>query len=596
MSFPWLDFERSAAAILLLLCAAGVAGLWLLRPVWRWLCGPMFGYEMVRLARNGRTILLRVLFAVLVLAGIAILMPSASAPQSNDLAVFANRFSNAFLYLQAGIVFLLVPLYFGGALSSEKERGNHDFFMVTDLTSRELVLGKFAAHAVHMIGMLLAGLPVLAMTQVWGGVNLLHIVAGYAVVFITIFSMGGLAMMCSALQSRTTTAVACAYCLSFLFSVVGMCQPLWHLSSPFAFLARLDMQMAELDASLSSDIAPLDSAKAAVSQMRDSLALYGAVHGLVGTTCLAIASRNVRPRVQRYPERVVKLLAASIPATALEGTGFTLETLLRGKLPAIGNNPIAWKERYIGSSGAGFLFDVGWFYFYVVVAGTGLIRLLSIGSALYAEVSHGVTLALRAIVEFVFILLLIRLGFHASSTISREREQGTLETLLSLPLSTSSILGSKILGILLRRWNMFLGLAVVCGIAMITKVFHPLTPIWLIVAIAVHCVFAISLGIFLSTICRSTVRARIVWFAIMLFLTLGTALMAFASEGPDSYVWEAIGIGANAPLAIWWLMLRRLSDASIGGAIEVGLAFYALAAALLFFASRWKVARSGAGI
>jgi len=579
---------------LLLLCAAGVAGLWLLRPVWRWLCGPMFGYEMVRLARNGRTILLRVLFAVLVLAGIAILMPSAAAPQSNDLAAFANRFSNAFLYLQAGIVFLLVPLYFGGALSSEKERGNHDFFMVTDLTSRELVLGKFAAHAVHMIGMLLAGLPVLAMTQVWGGVDLLHVVAGYAAVFITIFSMGGFAMMCSALQARTTTAVACAYGFSLLASVVCMCQPLWHLSSPFAFLARLDMQVAEFDSSLHSDIAPLDSAKAALVEMRNSIALYAAVHGLVGTTCLAIAIRNIRPKLQRIPDSVVKVLAASPPIPMPESPVLTIETLLRGKLPAIRNNPIAWKERYIGSSGAGFLFDVGWFYFYVVVAGTGLIGLLSMGSSLYAEVRYGVALALRAIVEFVFILLLVRLGFHASSTISREREQGTLETLLSLPLSTGSILGSKILGILQRRWNMFLGLAIVCATAILTKAFHPLTPIWLVVAIAIHSAFAISLGLFLSTIFRSTIRARIVWLVTMIGLTFGTAMLAFASEGPGSYVWEAIGVGTNAPLTIWWLMFRRLSDAPLGGTIEIGLALYGLAAGLLFLASRWRLARCGA--
>ena len=124
-----------------------------------------------------------------------------------QLAHFAGSFAVVILALQGVAVLLLTPAYLAGAIAEERERRTLELLFTTHLTDREVVLGKLFSRLTHLAGVLLAGLPVLSMLQLWGGVSLSVLLAGFAVTGLTLLSVGGVSMLCSVLCRTSLGAV-----------------------------------------------------------------------------------------------------------------------------------------------------------------------------------------------------------------------------------------------------------------------------------------------------------------------------------------------------------------------------------------------------
>src|SRR5476651_1759904 len=114
--------------------------------------------------------------------------------------------------------------------------------------------------------------------------------------------------------------------------------------------------------------------------------------------------------------------------------------------------------------------------------------------------------------------LVLGTGFRLAGSVSREREQQTLESLLTIPLSRAELLTAKWIGGVLRtrRFLMasaFMGLAT-CLIAELPVLVWILLP----ATILLHTIFAANLGLFFSVICRSTTRANVCFALVLLIL------------------------------------------------------------------------------
>ena len=72
----------------------------------------------------------------------------ADAAEPSRLDRFGETFLFAFLLIQQAAVLLLTPVYAGGAVAEEKEKGRLDFLLTTPLGRWELVAGKLAARLV----------------------------------------------------------------------------------------------------------------------------------------------------------------------------------------------------------------------------------------------------------------------------------------------------------------------------------------------------------------------------------------------------------------------------------------------------------------
>src|SRR3954470_23033174 len=172
----------------------------------------VFWYELLRTSRRGRPALVRGLYALALLSALGTVFVRWFGPgplaldqvlaigprlPPRDLARFAREFTDAFLVVQLAAVLLLTPAYAAGAVAEERQRGTLDDLLVTDLSAAAIVLGKLGARWLHVAGGLLTGLPVLSLAQLWGGIDLGQLLAGFAVTALTSFTLTALSLFCS---------------------------------------------------------------------------------------------------------------------------------------------------------------------------------------------------------------------------------------------------------------------------------------------------------------------------------------------------------------------------------------------------------------
>jgi hypothetical protein len=146
-----------------------------------------------------------------------------------------------------------------------------------------------------------------------------------------------------------------------------------------------------------------------------------------------------------------------------------------------------------------------------------------------------VRLAVLKASAFALVLIAIvwcwDLAFGAAACVCRERERGTLDTLLTLPVSRAAVLGVKWLGAVLASGC---GHAIVFLVAMNLGIGAiPLrNSALLLCVLAVQVAFLASLGVRVSVSARTTLRAQV---------TMAFLLLLFFGSG-----WVASGVDAGA--------------------------------------------------
>ncbi|HMC67199.1 MAG TPA: hypothetical protein VKI65_19845, partial [Gemmataceae bacterium] len=240
-----------------LVLAASVLGVAVTRRHGLLLVGPLFFFDLVRLARRGRSTLLRCVYALVLFGGLWFTYsnrfphidvigrafdqgPTLPARKVNE---FALEFVVAILVVQGAAALVLTPAYLAGAVAEEKERKSLALLFTTDLRDREIVLGKLFGRLTHLAGVLFTGLPILSLTQLLGGVDIRVVVSGFIVTGMTLLSAGGVSILCSVLCRRVLSAVLLSYGFVILFSSGCLCTPVHAASSPMAFMLELSRRL-----------------------------------------------------------------------------------------------------------------------------------------------------------------------------------------------------------------------------------------------------------------------------------------------------------------------------------------------------------------
>src|SRR5207248_2733193 len=116
----------------------------------------------------------------------------------NESSRFGERFALTVLLALMGVALFVTPVYACGGISEEKERRTLDFLLATDLSAREIVFGKFLGRVLLLLTVLSAGLPVLGLALLLGGVDPEFLLAGF-----------GLVLTTAALTAAVSVAAAC---------------------------------------------------------------------------------------------------------------------------------------------------------------------------------------------------------------------------------------------------------------------------------------------------------------------------------------------------------------------------------------------------
>jgi len=176
--------------------------------------------------------------------------------------VFANRRSGPMVFEICSISILLGCLLIGAmdtadCISRERREGTLGLLFLTNLSSAEIVAGKFCSKGLALIYPLLATLPILALPVLLGGITFGHFWRTVLALVNAIFFAMAAGFMASALCVRQFPAVAAAAGLALFFGtgLAGVAAILRNLGCP-AFVADTVAAFCPLRTLIAADKGP----------------------------------------------------------------------------------------------------------------------------------------------------------------------------------------------------------------------------------------------------------------------------------------------------------------------------------------------------
>lgn len=396
---------------------------------------------------------------------------------AKDLQKFAANFSLTFFVVQLTVALLLTPIFVAGSVFEERDTRSGEVLLTTDLTRREVFYGKFLARTVQVMMVVAAGMPVLALTLLWGGVAVEFIIIGYVTTFFCIFSSGAIAASVAGSSETFREGVLKAYAYILVFDV------LIFPASPYLLIAF------------------------AAGQPGSAIclgAIFVPVQFVITLVSLAHGLRWLRLAMLRQRRRVTAELAAE---------------MARRKPPVAEENPLFWKERHVG--GANEVLSATMVTCSIGGA-IGLLILILLGSNVFPPgwVAMYITPVLIGSCAVV-------VGLSAAGAVARERQKNTLIDLFMIPGGRREIMRAKLLGAFWNaRWLLALllfqfPLAALSGAPLVSI---PL----LLIASATFLLFSAGLGIWLSVRCRNLLNSNAAWMGFSSLFLIGSFLFADA--------------------------------------------------------------------
>jgi ABC-type transport system involved in multi-copper enzyme maturation permease subunit len=379
--------------------------------------------ELRAAARRWQTYAVRVGFIVALAIALTVVWNSKVADRNrlsvSQMAMAGETFYYALVGTQLTLILLAAPAATAGAVCIDKSRGCLLQLLVTDLSSAEIVLGKLAANLTPVFSLLLAGLPVLGAATLIGGIEPWTVFGALFIsVGVTVFGCS-LALLLSVWAGKTHEVLVASYAV--LATALLAC-PVWVLAveiggtpgaSAPGWLRKANPYWLAF--------APYSNPFSSV--WVDPLLFFA---GCVATSAvfMLLAIFTVRRAAIRYGAVVAR------PVRAQGGRAFGL-----WPAPSLDGNPVLWNEwrrrqpsRWLRA--IWFLFRIGAVSVSAIAVGLGMFRfrftdLIPITNA------------------FIVVIGLLLFSVSAVTSLTEERVRGSLDVLLTTPLSTRSIVKAK---------------------------------------------------------------------------------------------------------------------------------------------------------
>lgn len=361
----------------------------------------------------------------------------------------AQRGAGAFTVIsfgQVGLLCLITPIFMAGAIAQESSPRTWDILLTTPLSNLQIVLGTLFGRLFFVVALLLSTLPLFTTTQFFGGVPSHAIFLSYAIAACSALIVAAIAVTLSVTRSAGKRAVFVFYVavIMYLFATyagdvflrqrypVAVGSPQFYTT----ILTPLNPFLA-LESLLDANSYPARD----MTGSNSILASWwlGSPVSAFCWTCVLVSIVLIAWSTLRL--RVIGTRGATIPwwrRLFAKQTG-------GGDRPArsVGANPIAWRERTNkGSSIAGRLGR--WVFVGAGVVAALVLLSLYHGKQLSTDEFQGAVLALVGAEVLVVALAAINLSGVA---VSREREDGTLDLLLTTPIQPGPYIAGKLQGL-----------------------------------------------------------------------------------------------------------------------------------------------------
>ncbi|MFO0844122.1 MAG: ABC transporter permease subunit [Gemmataceae bacterium] len=504
----------------------------------------------------------------------------ASAPE-----VVGARFVGFFVWQQALLAFLAVPVFCCGAVVDEKRQGTLQYLLLTEVEPRHFLVGKLVGRLAQTGLWLLAGLPPFALLAGFGGVEpttLAVLAAGLAV---PLFAVAAASLLASVWCRQTRDAVVAVYGLlvaGWLVTLLGgpfaCLNPLWALEPAWGAAGSLDLPEAYR-----------------------RLGLSCAVYGAIGLTFLVTAAATLERAYLREVEDVRR---------------DRLRWYSTEREP-IDDEPIRWREQHVEGLALNPTLrrTPHWLAILAVAAATTASSLLILDRSL-APGATGIDL-MQALLQLnvrgvsalmpgasggfllqgVVVMLLASLvvGVRCAGALTQERERGTWEAVLLTPLSARQIVHGKLWGIV--RASAWYLLAYAAPAVTFSALGGPLaltyTLAWL-AATGLAMYFIGAAGLWCSARASSSWRALLQSVAVGYGAGLAIAGVLGSAVGLGVLILLlllTLGIDILLGTSFAWLCVRNgdyfLRVFNVAAAVGLVLTFWWMARYFLKSAQRW---------
>jgi ABC-2 family transporter protein len=458
-------------------------------------------------------------------------------------------------------------------LARERERRSLDFLLVTRMSASEIVLGKLAACAVMSLSTIAAGLPVMLLLHVLGGIELRLLVLAYAAFIATILFLSAWSIWISAETPDRRTAVV-LFMLCLMAWMIGpfslsVFLPRWGIRLP-GWLASVNWSLVN-----SSPISVVFSIATGLRSWPQLVYQVGRMIGfqLVGAvlfTTLAIV--RLRPAHRAL---------AGVDRQARRHKRRRLVWRFRPR-PPVGDDAILWREKYTTRENA-FTKALGLLIFGGLIIGlaAGAIHFArpafvevwrhGYGSARSANSEYAMSFLVQILKptlspggpvdaargEFnnfirgttigIVVVMTFLVGGFASEILGVERMKETWTSLLATPMTGREIARSAIRATAWRsRWG-FGTVIVLWTLGLAAGAIHPLGYVASILILAASSWLMATCGILGSIRTEKAQDGVGQWMLLVIILSCTGMLPLLLPAGLNSVLW---GVGSS-PLMIW---------------------------------------------
>lgn len=358
----------------------------------------------------------------------------------------ANVFQNV-SYLQVGLICILTPVFMAGAIAQEANPKTWEIMLTTPLNNLQLVLGNLFGRLFFVVALLFSSLPLFVMTQYFGGVPGESIFASYAIAGSSALLVAAIAVTLSVTRTAGRRAVFIFYAsvVMYLFATIGadLIAPRPVAGSISArhtsFFTPINPFLALRVLLESNRYVPWDFTGEDVGWLKRAwfgrpIATFCWICGLTSLVLAAFSTIRLRS------------IGAKVGTTPWYRRLFGLQAPGATERPArtVGKNPVAWRESVArGKTLAAMLGRWGFVALGVAIA-LLIVILFHVGEIAPRTLRFSVATVLAA--EIV-IIVLTALNLSATA-VSREREDGSLDIILTTPIQPGPYLAGKHRGLL----------------------------------------------------------------------------------------------------------------------------------------------------
>jgi len=523
--------------------------------------GPIFLRELVTVPRRksqpGTRAALLGLLAILGITTWQATVGFDRDPTLGEVARFGEVLFQLTVYVELILLVFFSALSAASAVSQEKDRRTFILLLITDMRDYEIVLGKLLGSLLPIVILLGVSVPVLAMYLLLGGIDPEQVVQAALVLLASSFAAGSLGGLVALWRERTFQAVA----LSVLFLVLylGLVQLAGAFGSPYlrACLDPVWAMATVIDPPVEGWNGLAPSYGFALTML-----LWCVLLNALGIWKLRKWNPSGEPIMQR--EWAAADPEANLNAEELKAFRAQAHAA-PGAVREVGANPILWREtRTLAYGRRPLLVKIAFAFFLAIILYSA-----------FAKLSGGAVPGFAAAYGLVplTIVSLLLVAAQAASSITSERDGGTLDVLLVTDVSPREFIFGKILGAIVNTKEYMLPpllLAVYYGIAGYLARTTPeatgmerfganlLTMLTLIGSLLLMFAFVLALGIHVSL---RVVNSRVALANVLgtvFFLCVGTLLAIyiivinggnFANQWLSFISFLVLGIGG-----LWWVL------------------------------------------